>query len=291
MVERQAAEAALGTSASGGPSGQGGARPGTGRTAASGAAIAFGGAASFAGDAGGLGEARSAVSLGYDGEAQLEGSAYLSADALPIGATGFRLLRDAAAATGGAFAGPAIVLDQDGRLAAVPPAMPQAVLRDSDPFRLRLAVGEPPPPASAFMSNEARLAVLLDKGDHNRLPTAAQAHVPTASTRGYSSGDVAEWLRLESAYAGFAEAEWLARAGAYLEGRASVDDFVRAVRRRMQGKDPLSGAAEPLPPELAVSAASAAAVAAAAAGPGGTAGSAGGAGPHVGGRDDVWDPA
>ena len=115
-------------------------------TAASGAAIAFGGAASFAGDAGGLGEARSAVSLGYDGEAQLEGSAYLSADALPIGATGFRLLRDAAAATGGAFAGPAIVLDQDGRLAAVPPAMPQAVLRGRRGPPPAIACPAPPRP-------------------------------------------------------------------------------------------------------------------------------------------------
>lgn len=85
------------------------------------------------------------------------------------------------------------------------------------------------------------MAVLLDRGDHNRRPDPHQRHAPAANMRGYTSGDVAEFVRLESVYAPYAEAEWYARAGAYLEGRAAVADFVKAVRRRMQGRDPLTG--------------------------------------------------
>jgi hypothetical protein len=141
--------------------------------------------------------------------------------------------------------------------------MPQAIIRDNNPFKLQMHPGDLIP-ISRDMSRKAQMSILLDKGDHNRVPDLNQLHHPTSFQNGYTSADVAEWLRLESIYAGFAEAEWLSRAGSYLENRATADDFVRAVRRRMQGKDPLTGIPEPLPEELQRSA--------------------------DGGRADVWDP-
>ena len=69
-------------------------------------------------------------------------------------------------------------------------------------------------------------------------------HMPAAFQRGYSSGDIADFLRVSAAFVPVAEAEWGDRGGAYLERRLGAADFVRCVRRRMQGRDPLSGAPE-----------------------------------------------
>jgi hypothetical protein len=189
--------------------------------------------------------------------AHLEPLDYVSSSSIPLGETGYKLLPDPFGR------GPPVVLDQDGRVAENPPSMPQAIIRDNNPFKLQMHPGDLIP-ISRDMSRKAQMSILLDKGDHNRVPDLNQLHHPTSFQNGYTSADVAEWLRLESIYAGFAEAEWLSRAGSYLENRATADDFVRAVRRRMQGKDPLTGIPEPLPEELQRSA--------------------------DGGRADVWDP-
>ena len=62
--------------------------------------------------------------------------------------------------------------------------------------------------------------------------------------RGYSSADVADFLRVEFTFAPQAEAEWVARGGAYMSRRLGCNDFVRAVRRRLQKRDPLTGIPE-----------------------------------------------
>jgi leucine-rich repeat protein SHOC2 len=189
--------------------------------------------------------------------AHLDPLDFVSTSSITLGETGYKLLPDPRGR------GPPIILDQEGRVAENPPSMPQAIVRDNDPFKLQMYPGDLLP-ASREMSRKAQMSILLDKGDHNRVPDLNQLHHPTTFQNGYTSADVAEWLRIESTYAGFAEAEWLSRAGSYLENRASADDFVRAVRRRMQGKDPLTGILEPLPEELQRSA--------------------------DGSRTDVWDP-
>lgn len=183
-----------------------------------------------------------------------------SASAVPIGG-GFTALRPSSA-------GSTVILNADGSIAVQAPAMPAALIRVNNPFKPTPGEGNEIP-ATLFMPRNAQLAVLLDKGDHNAPARGDQHHMAAGFQNGYSSGDVAEYLRLESIYAGYAETEWFSRAGAYLEGRASVNDFVKAVRRRMQGKDPLTAAPEPLPPEAAA-----------------TTNTATGAGK----RADVWDP-
>lgn len=137
-----------------------------------------------------------------------------------------------------------VFIDANGRLVEEPPHMPIAVIRANNPF-LSSAESTGAGSAGAVRSREQLLSVLLDKGDHNRRPGPSERHAPSGYMRGYTSGDVAEFLRLESVYAPYAEAEWYARAGAYLEGRASAADFVKAVRRRMQGRDPLTGSLLP----------------------------------------------
>jgi hypothetical protein len=87
---------------------------------------------------------------------------------------------------------------------------------------------------------EATAQVLVDPNDRSYVSAHSRWKAATLM-RGYTSGNVADFLRLQAIFAPFAEAEWMVRGGAYLERRAAAVDFVRAVRRRMQSRDPLTG--------------------------------------------------
>jgi hypothetical protein len=71
-----------------------------------------------------------------------------------------------------------------------------AIIRRTNPFGSSEGYDAP---ASSLRASDALLATLLDRGDHNRRPLADERHQPAAFTRGYNSGDIAEFLRLEAA--------------------------------------------------------------------------------------------
>ena len=125
--------------------------------------------------------------------------------------------------------------DVSARLNELSESLNIAVIRRTNPFKA--------PEANSFaamQSREAQSGVLLDPNDRGFLK-ATSRWKPATLMRGYTSGNVADYLRLMSIFAPFAEAEWMTRGGAYLERRAIATEFVRAVRRRMQGRDPITG--------------------------------------------------
>ena len=114
-----------------------------------------------------------------------------------------------------------------------------AVIRRVNPFGMQAESVA----ASSLQSSAAQMRVALDPGDRGNLAPSA-AFRPAAMQQGYSSGDIADFLRLHATFVPAAEAEWGERGGAYLERRLKAGDFVRCVRRRLQGRDPLTGLLE-----------------------------------------------
>lgn len=144
----------------------------------------------------------------------------------------------AASGRAGSADGSAIAGSED---SAYMPTLPYAVIRRTDPFGVET---KEPITTSTIRPIATAMEIMNDKGDHNRHPGPDQLHIPSSFTRGYNSSEIAEYLRLEAIFAPAAEAEWLERAGSYIESRLTAHDFVRCVRRRMQGKDPITGLLE-----------------------------------------------
>ena len=115
-------------------------------------------------------------------------------------------------------------------------ALATAVIRRINPF----GIATESVAASALQSNAAILRTLLDPNDRNNVVPSSRFK-PASMQQGYSSGDIADFLRVAATFVPAAEAEWGDRGGAYLERRLNSSDFVRCVRRRLQGRDPLTG--------------------------------------------------
>jgi hypothetical protein len=125
------------------------------------------------------------------------------------------------------------VVSEDGR---VEQRLGMAVLKRTNPFA---------PPATSLSMSTSRthseeLRIQLDRGDRNNV-VAQSLHKAASFQQGYTSGDIADYLRISATFVPAAEAEWRDRGGAYLERRLGGQDFIRAVRRRLQGRDPLTG--------------------------------------------------
>jgi len=115
----------------------------------------------------------------------------------------------------------------------------QAVLRRTNPFQATSQTSI----ASVNRSYAEELQIKLSASDRNN-NADTRRHKPAAFQNGYTSGDIADFLRIQATYIPAAEAEWRERGGGYLERRLVSRDFVRAVRRRIQGRDPLTGIPE-----------------------------------------------
>jgi hypothetical protein len=81
--------------------------------------------------------------------------------------------------------------------------------------------------------------------DHNEKWTGKTRFILQNFSRGYTSGETAELVRLYSTFWRAAIAEWGASGGSHMDARLSVEDFVTAVRRRV-GNEVWSPVYEPI---------------------------------------------